>query len=216
MKTTAIFFLISLFFMACATDRLFPEGPIITENRQPGNFTGVQGSGSNPVYIAYGPAFKVAVKGSANLVPEFKTKVKNNILMLAFDDVRVTDDDIEVFVTMPAISEASLSGSGKIDISGSFPAQEIFRSNVSGSGIINVNDAFNCNALEVNISGSGNVNMEKIHSKKADVHLSGSGDLRLSVQDELKAKISGSGKVYYTGNPVVDAKISGSGKVIQF
>jgi carbon monoxide dehydrogenase subunit G len=117
---------------------------------------------------------------------------------------------------MPAINNASMSGSGKLDINGNFPAQNLFRLTISGSSNTNVNDAFNADEVNVNISGSGDANLEKILSNRGDVKISGSGDVRLSVQNTLKARISGSGKIYYTGNAAVDSEISGSGTVVKF
>jgi len=216
MRTTLFIAIISLFFFSCTKDRLVADGNIITEVRNPGTFTGVHSSGANPIKIIYGNAFKVEVRGSANLIPRYKTNINNGTLNLGYEFVSVRKDDIEVFVTMPAISHVSMSGSGKLDINGNFPAQNLFRLTVSGSSNTNVNDAFNVDEVNVNISGSGDANLEKILSNKGDVKISGSGDVRLSVQKTLKARISGSGKIYYTGNAAVDSEISGSGTVVKF
>jgi hypothetical protein len=216
MRTTLFIAIISLFFFSCTKDRLVADGNIITEVRNPGTFTGVHSSGANPIKIAYGNEFKVEIRGSGNLIPRYKSNIHNGILNLGYEFVNVRKDDIEVFVTMPAINSASMSGSGKLDINGNFPAQNLFRLTISGSSNTNVNDTFNADEVNVTISGSGDANLEKILSKKGDVKISGSGDVRLSVQNTLKVRISGSGKIYYTGNAAVDSEISGSGTVVKF
>ena len=47
-----------------------------------------------------------------------------------------------------------------------------------------------------------------------EISISGSGNCRCWVENDLEVRVSGSGSVYYKGDPEkVDARISGSGKV---
>lgn len=202
--------------ISCTKDTLNADGNVITEVRMPGSFTGVHSSGSNPVNITYGTEFKVEIRGSANLIPRYKTNIHNGVLDLGYEFVNVRNDDIEVFVTMPVIRSAGMSGSGRLSVSGNFPEQDLFRLSISGSSKTVIKDAFHVGEVNVDISGSGDADLEKILAGKGDVRISGSGDLRLHVSDFLKVRISGSGKVYYTGNATVDSQISGSGRVIKF
>lgn len=215
MKALILFALSSLLLMSCSKDRLTASGDKTTETRSVRDFTGVKSSGANDVHITYGAEFKVTLKGSGNLVPYFKTEVIGNTLYLGYERINVRRDDIEVFVTLPEIQYVSLSGSGSVDIYGAFPTVDFFDLSISGSGDVEVEDAFNADETVVKISGSGEADLERLSTRHADIHISGSGDAKLKVQESLKARISGSGKVYYKGNPQVDAQISGSGKVIK-
>ncbi len=203
-------------FSACKKDRLTANGDIISETRDVNQFTGVSSSGATPVKINYGTTFKVIVKGSSNIVPRFTTRVVNNILHLSFEHVNVHRDDIEVELTMPNINKISVSGSGEVDVKGSFPSQQSLSVSLSGSAEVKVEDLMQVERVNIEISGSGEINLEKVGAKQAEANISGSGTARFQVQDHLKAKISGSGKVYYTGNPTVQQDISGSGKLIKF
>ncbi|ETZ22958.1 head GIN domain-containing protein [Pedobacter sp. V48] len=216
MRNLLLYVYISLLFISCSKDRLTASGDKITEERNPGNFTGINASGSNPVHVVYGTDFKVVLKGSDNLVPHFKTKVMSSVLYLEYERTSVQHDDIEVFITMPLIDRVSLSGSGEVEIKGQFPDVDTFRASLSGSGEIEVDETFNARQAKVDISGSGNADLEKLNVKNADIDISGSGDVKIKVQELLKAAISGSGKVYYWGTPQVNSDISGSGKVIKF
>lgn len=216
MRTILFIAIISLLSISCTKDRLTADGNKITEVRQPGNFTGVHSSGANPITITYGAETKIELKGSANLIPRYKTEIRNGVVNLEYEHVNVQNDDIEVFVTLPALKKVSMSGSGKVSISGAFPNTDIFRLSISGSSKTTVNDTFSADEVNVDVSGSGNADLEKITAKKGDVTISGSGDVRTTVENSLKARISGSGKIYYTGNAQVDSQISGSGKVIKF
>ncbi|MFA6275831.1 MAG: head GIN domain-containing protein [Pedobacter sp.] len=217
MKKLITFSLLAILFLtSCKKDRITADGNIITETRNPGNFTKVHTSGANNVYIKFGADYKIELKGSANLMPYFKTNIVNGKLYLSFDNVNVKQDDIEIFVTLPSIKAITLSGSAKITLSGNFPVIDFLNFDISGSGDIVANSNILVEELNVNISGSGKIEAEKITSNYADVTISGSGDARIGVQSELKASISGSGKVYYSGNATVESHISGSGKVIKF
>lgn len=216
MRTIVIVALISILSISCTKERISADGNIMTETRNPGTFTGVHSSGSNPITITYGTEYKVEIKGSGNLIPRYKTQIFNGTLNLGYEFVRVGKDDIEVFVTMPALNHASMSGSGKLNINGIFPAQTQFRLTISGSSDTKVNGSIPADDVNVNISGSGDADLQNVQAKNGDVRISGSGDVRLSVQNSLKARISGSGKVFYTGNATVDSEISGSGTVVKF
>lgn len=210
-----LFISISILFLGCSKDRLTASGDKIAETRFPGTFTGVNTSGSTAVQIIYGTEFKVELKGSNNLIPYFKTNVINGTLYLGYENANVQHDDLEAVVTLPAIRKAALSGSGKINVEGNFPAINEFKLSISGSGNILVKDTFEADETSVNISGSGKADLLKVISNEAEVDISGSGNASLNVLDKLKARISGSGKIYYSGNPDVDADVNGSGKVIK-
>jgi hypothetical protein len=210
-----LFICISILFIGCSKDKLTASGDKMTETRYPGEFTGVNTSGSSPVKIIYGAEYKVELKGSNNLIPRFKTNLINGTLYIGYENASVQHDDIEVYVTLPLIRKVVLSGSGKISIEGTFRSVNELKLSISGSGDILVKDPFDSDESLVNISGSGKADLLKVNSKKAEVDISGSGNASLQVQDKLEANISGSGKIYYIGSPDVDADISGSGKVIK-
>jgi len=215
MRTSILITLISIFLFSCSKDRITASGDKITETRTPGEFRGVFSSGSSNVHVTYGDEYKVVLKGSDNLIPYFKTKIVSNHLYLGYERVSIRHDDIEVFVTLPRLDRASLSGSGSLQVSGQFPAQNELRASISGSGDILVRDQIDYDEVNIDISGSGKADLEKVRTEEADIDISGSGDARITVYDELKARISGSGKIYYKGNPTIDSKISDSGKVIK-
>jgi hypothetical protein len=207
---------ISILFSSCLKERLEGNGNIVTETRSLSNFSGVVNSGSKRIHVNYGPEYKVELRGSSNLLPAYRTRITNGDLSLYYDRVNVRYDDIEVYITMPEIRRANLSGSGKISVNGNFPSQNYFETRISGSGDIQVNSIFDVDELDVTISGSGRADLLNIKSRRADVHISGSGDAKVHATDHLKANISGSGRTYYTGNPTIETDISGSGKVVRY
>lgn len=73
------------------------------------------------------------------------------------------------------------------------------------------------NSDSVTVTGSGAMNLDamKLICKDADIMLSGTGAIKLSVSDNLKAAIDGVGQVTYYGSPEVKSEINGLGKVKQ-
>ncbi|MES2652023.1 MAG: head GIN domain-containing protein [Bacteroidota bacterium] len=216
MKHLILLSIISIFMLSsCTKDRLTANGDRITETRTLNEFNSLSISGANRVHVSYGNEYKVVLKGSSNLLPYFKTTLDGKKLNLSYKNANVNHDDIEIFVTMPLIKGASVSGSGGLDIDGSFAAINEFDLSISGSGDVSVNHELKVDDIEIHISGSGKVFFQKSIAKEADIDISGSGDVHIQVVDFLKARISGSGEIYYKGSPQLDTKISGSGKLIK-
>ena len=87
-----------------------------------------------------------------------------------------------------------------------------FKTAVSGSGDIVVSGK--TDEFEAAVAGSGDIKAIDLSSKRADMRISGSGGISITVNEEILARISGSGDIKYRGNPrIEDVKVSGSGKV---
>lgn len=216
MKTLLFIGLFATVLTSCTKDRLEANGDKITELRTPGTFDGVSGSGSNRVYITHGTDFHVELRGSSNLIGSFETKVRGTTLELGYKNASVSDDDIEVYITMPELEFLALAGSGEIRVRGNFPAQDKFNLRISGSGDVYLHDELQVENADVDLSGSGKAELENLLAENADIDISGSGDVKLSVSAHLRSRISGSGQVFYRGNPQLDSKVTGSGNVVKF
>src|SRR5690606_28809703 len=102
-----------------------------------------------------------------------------------------------------------LSGSGNMRI---YKAQfDEINTQISGDGNIILGGS--AHTLNCSISGSGNVDALDCPVQIAKVTISGSGNAKLDVSEQLDVIISGSGNVEYKGNSVVTSQISGSGTV---
>ena len=70
--------------------------------------------------------------------------------------------------------------------------------------------------LQVQVMGSGEVNLGKLAARKVEVTIAGSGDVTVAPGDELKVNIMGSGDVHLTTKPEkIERAIMGSGKIIE-
>lgn len=105
--------------------------------------------------------------------------------------------------------QSSISGSGSIDLG--LTCDEL-DADISGSGDMEIWGT--ANRGDFRISGSGSIRAYELLLQDCYATISGSGDIKVKVEDYLNVKISGSGNVYYMGNPTVETNISGSGSVI--
>ena len=203
-------------FASCSKDVIQGDGSVVTSERTVSNFSGIEVSGANNVYITYAPTISVSVNGYENLVSHYVTEVRDGKLHLHYDDdVNVKNDNIQVHITMPSFDDLELSGSCSINAAGSFNNTNELDISTSGNGNINIED-ISVNEYNIESSGSSNVSTLGVKAKTASVEISGSSMVTLSVQDKLDVHISGSGTVSYDGEPsAVNSDISGSGKVIK-
>ncbi|MEO6134504.1 MAG: head GIN domain-containing protein [Ginsengibacter sp.] len=207
---------ICLLMVSCNKDSVKGSGSIITEPRSVVDFYNVSVSGSTNVFITQGNSFDVKVKAYENIIPFMETKVQDGTLFIGFkSNANVSNDNSEVYITMPSLNSLAVSGSGNIDSKGSFLGSGNFKSTISGSGNIVIQGA-TANNYQINISGSGSVKSFGMVSKQAVVSIIGSGNAELTVLQDLNATIDGSGNVYYKGaTATVTSKITGSGQVIK-
>lgn len=229
--TFAILAILSL--TACDEGGFCLEGEGDTESRtlDLSRVEGVKVQGNTRVYIQRGSRQQVEVKGQPNILDELKTNVDGGVWEIGFERCLRDHETVEVYLTVPQLSSAKVSGSGYVELQDRFRSREFdaavsgsgdikgkidtenLSSRISGSGTIELSGA--AREQEVRISGSGNHYAFDLRSKRANVHISGSGKAQVRATDELDADISGSGRVYYKGNPDTNLDVSGSGKVIK-
>ena len=237
MKTLLVALLVAGLFIFPSCKKIVGEGPVVTETRSVGSFTGISFETAGKVNFTIGPKLPVELTAQRNILDVLQTNIVNGVLHIDFkDNVRVKDyEEIIVNITAPSADYLRLSGSGDMNVHGVLATNGLtmilsgsgniyvqtaiiadkIKAKVSGSGSISVLNGSAINE-DVDISGSGNVELGGVTAQNATTHTSGSGDVKLSVSKNLDVHISGSGSVYYHGNPVISTHISGSGRVIPF
>ena len=200
------------FISSCKKDLIRGSGSITTITRNTESFSGIDVSGSGRVFISYGPEITVSLKGYSNLIPHYVTDVSNGILHLHYDDnTTVTNDNLEVYLTMPTFTSVNISGSANINATGDFENNNSLSLSCSGNGNITIS-RLTTNNYSIHSSGNSEINTLDVSCNNADIDISGSSEVSLSVSEKLNVRISGSGKVSYKGDPSeVTSDISGSG-----
>ena len=218
-----------LFLTSCIAQnnrRVKGSGNIIQETRNVGSFEKVGVSGAFDVFLVKGNEGHLDIKIEDNLLPYLVTEVDGGKLKIKWKKGTNISTRKSVVITVAV----ALTGSGDI-ISKDMIKADHFETAVSGSGDIELEVEANSlkaavsgsgdivlrgstKTFEAAVAGSGDIGAYNLKSEKAEVKVSGSGDIELTVSKELKARVSGSGDIDYRGNPKIqDVKVSGSGDV---
>ena len=237
MKRSVVVLVVAALFIFPSCTKVIGEGPLVTELRSVGNFTGISSEMSGKVNFTIAPIYKVEVTAQRNILNVLQTNVVNGVLHIDFkNSVRVkAHEDLTINITAPAADYFRLSGSGNMDVHGDIAASNL-QVKLSGSGNIAIDKALIANRIDADMSGAGNIsimNGSAVHedlrisgsgkidlagvaAENAVTQTSGSGDMKVMLSKNLDVKISGSGSVYYRGNPIISTHISGSGRVLPF
>ena len=169
------------------------------EVRNLDKFNRISLSISAKVFIVQGSECRLEIEADKNDLAKIETEVKNGKLEIKTKNwTSNLKGNIIINITMPELEGLS----------------------VAGSGSIIANSNFNCQELNLAVTGSGTLKMEKLAVQKVDATITGSGNIRLSgepVAGELSLTITGSGNYSAEGLKVDEANItitgSGSAKI---
>jgi len=212
-KLFSLLFLAVLLF-ACNKDKITGSGNVTSQERNVTGFTGVVVNGSTKAFITLDTGFAVTIKGYENLLPYLETNVADGVLNVGYkDNADVSNDNTEVYVTLPILDYVQTNGSGDMTVSGEVIGSDHLKASINGSASIEVEKG-NADKFEGEISGNGNILALGFQSKEAYVKISGDGNVEIGVSDKLDVIISGNGHVFYRGSPIITTNISGNGQVI--
>jgi hypothetical protein len=238
MKKNYFFFVFLLtlsFFANSCTDDWFGisgSGQIRSEERSVSGFKNIELQITANVEIVYDSVFLVEIRDYDNFLSHISTEVIGDNLIIHYTpkNLKIRNSSAKITIYMPSLNSIAISGDGNISVMSGF--NQLQSITISGSGEVSALEPFNTssltikisgcgkssaagstNQLDINISGSGNIDCYGLEAQQATCKISGSGDAYLNVVKILDVTISGSGNVTYIGDPVVSAKISGSGKI---
>lgn len=176
-------------------------------------FSGVAVTGSDDVRVRTGAAFSVRAEGDPAVLDQLAIYKDGDTLRVGRrPGVHWTSGrGATVYVTMPAISDAVLSGSG--DLSVDRAAGDRFHAVATGSGGLTVASLAVAHA-SFSLTGSGDMTLSG-RAQAVDVSVTGSGDLRGGGLAAGRAHVSvvGSGDVRLAVNGPADGSVMGSGDV---
>ena len=193
-------------------------GRTISRNYQVGSFTAIEVAGPYDVEVRTGGAVSVSGKGGEKLLDKTTVEVDGDKLVIRpershsfFNFGWGHHGKASFVVTVPALTEATIAGSGDIRVDK--VAGPNFEGSVAGSGGIEV-AALDVQQLKLAIAGSGGVKGAG-KAQSANYDIAGYGDIddaAVQTQD-LKVSIAGSGGVKAHSSGTADVSIMGSGDV---
>ncbi|MTI30141.1 head GIN domain-containing protein [Xanthovirga aplysinae] len=214
-------------------DSISGEGEVVKKELQLEAFNGIKLSLPADVYLTKGNVQKVEVEAQENIIDYIQTEVSDQSWKIRFPEGTSARDfkKIRIYITVPEVRKATISGSGKILGQTSFEGADQLDLRISGSGYIRMEQE-NTGLVKASISGSGKIELfgtaqsldfrssgsgdllaYELDTEDASISMSGSGKGEVTASKNLKVSISGSGRVRYQGSPRVSTSVSGSGSV---
>lgn len=193
------------------------NGDIVSKTVNVGDgFTSVELQSYADVIIEEGADFKVEISDYENLIDYMYVRVINGKLVIKTspDYVNVSHTEATVMITMPdTLYSILLSGSGDVEVNDAFNKLQLLK--ISGSGDIELESNAQYEHLKATISGSGNISGSGT-AVELETIISGSGYIRFEdmIVQSAQCAISGSGNTYVSVINNLEASISGSGSVI--
>ncbi|MFL9840376.1 head GIN domain-containing protein [Sphingomonas sp. ST-64] len=211
-------------------DVVKPSGQGDTRSYQVADFTGVSLRGSDNVEIRTG-AFSVTAEGDSKLLDRLEIRKDGDTLRVGRKDGDWNwggDRGARIIVTLPALADADIAGSGDMTID---QARGDFSGSVAGSGNLTLTSLAGgkanlsiagsgdiivtggtASSLDVSIAGSGDVKAAGLKANGADISIAGSGNVRAQVSGNADISLVGSGDVELTGGAKCSVSSMGSGE----
>jgi len=182
-----------------------------SETRELPPFNRVELAGGNQVTIRVGGEQSVVVHADDNILDRVTTRVSGGKLSIGNEAGGfTTSNPMRVDVTVPAVDELTLSGSGTIGAEG-VDVDELTIA-LSGSGAVSASGLAQHVAVELN--GSGDVQLQDLVGQDVRARLTGTGRIAVHVTESLDASVPGTGSIEYSGNPPqVSQSVNGVGSV---
>lgn len=188
------------------------------ETRNVDTFTKLSFRIPGRLFLRQGTPQKVEIEGPKDVISEIDTEVKDDKLVIGKDskwfDWHWDDKDrVNVYITVKDLNAISVSGSGDLVAETKFTAGDLDL-NVSGSGSLQI-EAEASGTMDVTVSGSGDIDL-KGKCRDFASNVSGSGKIisAVTIGNRAEFVVSGSGRIVASGSAQrVRTSISGSGRV---
>ncbi len=192
-----------------------PSGTGTTRTYMVSDFSTIDLRGASDVDVRVGTGFSVRAQGPVELLDRLKIEREGDTLEIGrrknMDLGWGRSGKVKVFVTLPRLAAAAISGSGDMtvdrvegtrfaaDVAGSgslgVAAVKVDDLAVSIAGSGSVSAAGSARALAVEIAGSGDVDAAGLKARSARVEIAGSGSVRAVVDGPATVDMMGSGDV---------------------
>jgi hypothetical protein len=206
---TKLFVVCLLFALAgCDVGGIRGNGHMITQERKLDPFINVDAGGAFRIEWHSGPP-AVSVTIDENLVQYVEMEVRDRVLYVRTTRNIRPRHSIKLVLTSNVLEGASFSGASQL--TAHHLTGPKFYLETSGASKATLDGAVD--ELIASITGAGDLRAESLQTKTAQISVTGAGDARIAVSDDLKVSITGAGKVEYIGDPHIRREITGAGSI---
>lgn len=180
--------------------------------RNVGNFSEIKAGGSVNVFLTQGNKNEIVIEADENLHEYIITEVSGSKLMIKNKEQIRDAEKLDVYVTFKEIN--ALEGSGATDIVALSKIQTSRKFFLSGSGATDMllKKGLSSNSLDLNGSGSADIEVMNVTTNNVEANMSGSVDLEIDGKaEDFTVGASGSSDVIAKELVVSAATISATG-----
>jgi hypothetical protein len=192
------------------------SGEKTTRDFQVGGFDRIALAGSGDVEVRTGAAISVRAEGDKEAIDRLDVRVENGTLKIGRKTSTgwtfgLHHDRLRFYVTVPALSAASIAGSGDMRIDAVKGAR--FEGSIAGSGDLGIAH-MEVGEATFSIAGSGDVSASG-KAGKASFSTAGSGDIKAGglQAGTVSVTVMGAGDIQAHATQSADVSIMGSGDV---
>ncbi len=189
---------------------------VTTVERDVPAFTGIEAGGALKVYISKGEVQSVKIETDENLQQNVMTKVDGDILQISSKGIK-NPTKLNAYIVVKELKSVKVSGASTIQGESLFETND-FKVTASGassvqldldvtaltsvvSGAADVTLSGRAKSHKLSVSGAGKLSARGLVTETVDYDVSGAGDARLNVTEQITGKKSGAGRITYVGNP---------------
>ena len=179
------------------------------QKRELASFTSISTQGAFDIQVVCQKPVTLEIEGDDNILTLVSTEVSNNVLYVKSAKAYSVSQPIELRISVPNLDGLTVSGAGKIDISGM--KNDKFEIDSEGAPSIKVSGT--TKVVDIDTSGAAKIDTHNLHASRAVVDSKGVSKVDLDASDQLDVTISGPSQVTYRGDPVVNKTVHGPGKI---
>ena len=186
------------------------SGHVVSVSRHASGFSAVEFNGAATIRVSIARKAGLTIRGDDNIVPLFRTKVENGVLVISNKHGYSTKNGLEIAITTPRLDAVTLNGAGTFAAAGIRATS--FRLELNGTGTVNLGGTVG--RLDASVAGVGTALLGDLAARDAKVTLAGAGSVHVNVAGLLDASVDGVGSILYTGQPrQVRSHVSGVGSI---
>ena len=188
-------------------------GDVVIRDIQVSSFDAIENRTSVDIYLtqASEPTYTIEARGQSNILDEIEFSVINGELIIDSRECFNTSEELTIYIDVDQLDAITLGGSGDVFGVGIFELGDL-EIEINGSGDIDLE--LLADDIETEIRESGDVTLQG-EADQHDIRITGSGDLESFglCTEESDIRISGSGDAEVSVEDVLDVVITGSGSV---
>ena len=185
----------------------------INQSREVENFTAIELRGAGEINITVGAPASVALEGRERTLERVDTRVSGETLIIDVAKTRGWFSDygrLKIDIALPELKSLESNGAGEIKITGLSGGEQRVR--LAGAHELKAEGTLD--RLDVEVSGAGSVDYDKVVVADAKVRVNGAGSVEVHATESLDAEVNGVGAVQYSGDPKkVESNLHGLGSI---